>query len=119
MQKLVALCLVLSLGLSAVGCSTYSGGVAPSNVPVDPASYSLGRHVSGTSWGVCILWIIPVSFASTQDALESALRGSNGRPIVQVTADTRKYYWVPLIYLERIKVEGIATNPVAAKTSSR
>ena len=112
MKKLVALCLVLLLGMSAAGCSTFSGGVAPSNVPVDPASYSLGRHVSGTSWGVNVLWFIPVSFASTQDALESALRGGNGQPIVQVTADTRKYYWVPLVYLERIKVEGIATKPV-------
>lgn len=119
MQKFVALCLVLVLGLAAAGCSTYSGGVSPSNVPLAPNSYSPGRHVSGTSWGVYILWLIPVSFANTQDALDSALGGSNGRPIVQVTADTRKYYWVPLVYLERIKVEGVATTPVAAKTSSR
>ena len=116
MQKLMAFSVVLLLGLAAVGCSTYSGGVAPSNVPLDPESYTLGRPVSGTSWGIYVLWFIPVSFANTQDALDDALGDSRGRPIVQVTADTRKYYWVPLIYLERIEVEGIATRPVAAKT---
>ena len=113
------MCLVLLLGLVAAGCSTYSGGVSPSNVPLDPESYTPGRSVSGTSWGVNILWFIPVSFASTQDALVSALGGSNGRPIVLVTADTRKYYWIPLVYVERIKVEGTTTKPVAAKTPSK
>ena len=79
MRKVTALCLVLLFGLSAVGCSTFSGGVAPSNVPLEPNSYSQGARVSGASWGVNILWFIPVSFASTQDALDGALRGSNGR----------------------------------------
>ena len=115
MQKFVALCLVLLLGMSTAGCSTFSGGVAPSNVPLDPDSYTRTGRVSGTSWGVYILWLIPVAFPSTQEALDSALRGGNGRPIVQVTADTRKYYRVPLMYLERIKVEGVATQPAAGK----
>ena len=99
------------LALAVTGCSTYSGGVAPSNVPLEPNSYTTGGRVTGTSWGVNILWFIPVSFCSTRDALDSALRQSSGGPLIQVTADTRKYYWVPLIFLERIKVEGISVRP--------
>lgn len=118
MRKLAALCLVLLLGLAAVGCSTYSGGVAPSNVPLEPNSYTTGGRVTGTSWGVNILWFIPVSFCSTQSALAAALDESGGRALVQVTVDTRKYYWVPLMYLERIKVEGISVRPVRPKETS-
>jgi len=117
MKKAVVVSVIALLALAVTGCSTYSGGVAPSNVPLEPNSYTTGGRVTGTSWGVNILWFIPVSFCSTPDALDSALRQSSGRPLIQVTADTRKYYWVPLIFLERIKVEGISVRP--KETSSK
>lgn len=110
MKKAVVVSVIALLGLSVVGCSTYSGGIAPSNVPLEPGSYTTAGRVSGASWGVNILWFIPVSFASTQSALAAALDGSGGRALIQVTADTRKYYWVPLVYIERIKVEGTAVR---------
>jgi len=116
MKKAVVVSIIALLALAVTGCSTYSGGVAPSNVPLEPNSYTTGGRVTGTSWGVNILWFIPVSFCSTQSALAAALDESSGRALVQVTADTRKYYWVPLIYLERIKVEGISVRPNEASS---
>ncbi|MFO7897741.1 MAG: hypothetical protein R6V58_01625 [Planctomycetota bacterium] len=102
------------IAVSAVGCRTYSGGVAPSSVPLEQGTYTPGRSVAGASWGVHLLYMIPVTAPSTSEALEEAVRANGGRPIIQVTADTRRYYWVPLVFLERIQVEGYAAMPDAA-----
>ena len=115
MRGLTVLCMVVAVGLAACGCTTNSGGVAPSTKPLDAGTYTLGARVSGTSWGVYIFGFIPVAFPETSEALDLALRESNGRPLVQVTTDTRHYYWPwPIVYLERIKVEGTATFQVPA-----
>jgi hypothetical protein len=103
----VVLCLA---ALLASGCTTTSGGVAASSMPLKPGDFSAGRRVSGSSWGIYALWFIPVTFPSTSAALDDAVRVGGGQPLVQVTADTRKYYWVPFFYLERIEVTGNTTR---------
>ncbi len=113
MRNALILGVLVLLVLAAAGCRTYSGGVAPSNVPLAPDSYTKGARVSGTSWGIYIFWFIPVGFPSTEVALDDALRQSNGRPLVGVTTDTRHYFWPMIVYLERIKVDGTTALPMS------
>ena len=111
MGKAVTMVLLAALVGVASGCMTSSGGIAPSNRPLEPNSYALLDRVSGTSWGVSVLWLFPVSQASTSEALEKALAQKNADAIVQITVDNSKFFVIlGLAYIEWTKVEGIAVK---------
>lgn len=109
---LVVTLIVLSAVVS--GCVTYSAGVAPATKPLGPDEYDMIGSAEGTSWGVNVLFI-PFCQANTADALQEALKDRAADALITVSVDNRAYYF-PLVYLQRIKVEGMAVKePVRVK----
>jgi len=70
-----------------------SGGIAPSNIPLEPGSYrELGKVVGGD----CQYELIPISGGNrTHSALEDALDDiPNTSALVQITSYTYSQYWI-------------------------
>lgn len=112
MRRLALFVLFVALACVVSGCVTYSGGVAASTKPLGPDEYTVQSGTSGTSWGITVLGI-PFKQASTAAAVSDALRGADA--LIQVTVDNRTYN-LPLVFLQRIKVEGmVVKEPVRVK----
>ena len=67
--------ITLALSSTLIGCSHISGGISPSNIPLEPGSYrTLGKAVGGDCQ-YKLLGIIPLSNGNeTHVALEDALK---------------------------------------------
>jgi hypothetical protein len=90
------LLLVLALSL-LVGCTHTSGGVAPSNVPIEPGKYRvLKTDAHGSDCLVALLGFIPVSGGNeTRRAVSSALKDAPGADaLVNITADSYRQFWI-------------------------
>ena len=98
---------VLALALAS-GCVTESAGITGSTIPLEPGGYQTMGQVEGTSWGVWFL-IIPLTQASTRDAMLEAQDAKRGEALINVTVDNTTYF-PPLFYLKRIRVEGTAVR---------
>lgn len=106
MRKLLLLGSVVAL---LAGCGHISGGVAPSNVPVAPNSYTELGSVRGDSCVYYLLGLLPLSKGNeTKDALNDALiQKPATTALINVTADT---YSQNFIIFSRVctQIDGIA-----------
>lgn len=87
---------LLALSSTLIGCAHTSGGIAPSNIPLEPGSYrELGKAVGGDCQ-YKLLGLIPLSGGNqTYSALEDALDDiPNTSALVQITSDTYSQYWI-------------------------
>jgi len=87
---------LLALGSTLIGCAHTAGGIAPSNIPLEPGSYrELGKVVGGDCQ-YSLLGIIPLTGGNqTHSALEDALNDiPNTSALVQITSDTYNQYWI-------------------------
>jgi len=109
MNGLRLVALLVALSLSGGGCIVVSAGISPSTTPLEKRSdYVIMQEqpVSGSSWGVLILWAIPVSQAGTEKAREIALEQHRADALIDVTTEN----WViflPLVTLMRIEMTGL------------
>ncbi|NOR80707.1 MAG: hypothetical protein GQ529_07730 [Methyloprofundus sp.] len=86
----------LALGSTLIGCSHVSGGIAPSNIPLEPGSYRILGKAVGGDCQYQLLGLIPISGGNeTHSALEDALTDiPNTTALVQITSDTYSQYWI-------------------------
>lgn len=87
MKKLLLLGMLV---FAVSGCGHISGGVAPSNIPLTPNSYSELGPVHGESCLYYFLGLIPVTKGNeTKDALDDALKQrAETSALINITADT-------------------------------
>lgn len=104
---LAATALGLTALLTFTGCSTISGGVAPSSTPIEGRKYSTLGMTASTDSRIAILGIIPISSSnSTRDALEAAIRKVHADALIDVTVETYFQWWI-LFTRTVTKVEGL------------
>jgi hypothetical protein len=94
-MRLLALLLVPVL---VAGCMHATGGVAPSNVPLEPGTYVELGPVHGDDCLYALLGILPLSGGNeTRRAVEEALAARAGATaLVNVTSDTFHQFWLIL-----------------------
>ena len=100
---------VTMLALAIQGCITWSGGVAPSNKPIDPEDYVVIDRVSGSSWGVNILGFLQVAKADTEEAMNEAETAVASDGLIRITVNNTGY-WFLIINLQEIEVEALAVR---------
>lgn len=109
MFKKILLLLAVVAGIT--GCGHVTGGVAPSNIPLAPGSYTEIGAVRGKTCVYHLLGIIPLTGGNeTKDALDEALKENAGTyALINVTADS---YAQNFILLSRMctQVDGIAVK---------
>jgi len=88
--------ITLALGSTLIGCAHTSGGIATSNIPLEPGSYRILGEAVGGDCQYKILGIIPVTGGNeTHTALEDALSDiPNTTALVQISSDTYSQYWI-------------------------
>ena len=93
LRKILA---TLALGSTLIGCSHTSGGIAASNIPLEPGSYRILGEAKGGDCQYKLLGIIPISGGNqTYSALEDALTDvPNTTALVQISSDTYSQYWI-------------------------
>jgi hypothetical protein len=104
----------VAVALAASGCLHYSGGIAPSNVPLDPDGYTVIGPAYGIDcrWG--ILGIIPLSGANeTRRAVEQAIQSTPGADaLVNVSTDTFGQYWLVISrHCTEVHAMAVQRNP--------
>jgi hypothetical protein len=84
--------------LTVAGCIHQAGGVAASNVPLDPDGYTVIGPAYGNDCRWALLGLVPLSGGNeTRRALEEALRETPGADaLVHITADTFTQFWLIL-----------------------
>jgi len=84
MKKMLAVLALISL---LAGCGHMTGGVAPSNIPLAPNSYTELGPVRGEDCVYHILGLIPVGNGNeTKDALANALAGCANLKLIREEA---------------------------------
>lgn len=93
MKRLLSIVAVVAL---LMGCGHVTGGVAPSNIPLAPNSYTELGPVRGVDCVYYLLGFIPLSNGNeTKDALEDALKQQSGATaLINITADTYGMYFI-------------------------
>lgn len=88
--------LVLSLILFAAGCTRLPGGVAPSNIPLEPGGYLEIGPVSASDCKVNLFGILPVSGSNrVADAVRSALlKESQADALINISIDLSSKYFI-------------------------
>lgn len=113
MKKVLKLAVSLMVAAAILpGCMSSSAGLAPSTMPLkssDDYTVLSQEDVSGSSWGVNLLGILPLSEMSTAKSRDRAIRAAGADALIDVT--TNNYmYMIPAgpfpIYLYRIQVAG-------------
>ncbi|GFO74394.1 hypothetical protein BPLS_P1084 [Bathymodiolus platifrons methanotrophic gill symbiont] len=86
----------LVLSSTLIACAHTSGGIATSNIPLEPASYRILGQAKGGDCQYKLLGIIPLTGGNeTHSALEDALTDiPNTTALVQITSDTYSQYWI-------------------------
>ncbi len=85
----------LILCLSLAGCSRIPGGVAPSNVPLEPGTYTIVGPVSATDCKVDLLGLIPISGGNyTHQAIEKARKNGNADALIGISVDRSSKYFI-------------------------
>jgi hypothetical protein len=76
--------------LLGTACAHYSGGIAASNVPLEPGSYTVLGETKGQDCVYYLLGLIPLSGSNhTKAAVDAAIRSQPGATaLVDVTSDT-------------------------------
>ncbi len=101
----VAVCLL-------TGCSMYSTGLSPSNIPITADdTYTKIGPTSGSSWGI-LLYILPICASDPMDrAVNEAIRNGGGNALVEMTSDNAVLF-LGIISIYRTRVEATAVNYV-------
>ena len=83
------LVVALVLGLLAVGCVRQPGGIAPSNIPLNPGGYTTIGAVESSDCKVNLFMIIPISGSNrVADAMNNALAKRPGaNALVNISID--------------------------------
>lgn len=90
MKRSALALLALVVLLLAGACAHQSGGIAASNVPLDPDGYEVLGDVKGQDCVYYLLGILPLSGSNhTKAAVDAALRRRPGATaLVGITSDT-------------------------------
>jgi hypothetical protein len=100
--------------LSLLGCVHQTGGVAPSNIPLEPGSYTELGPTRGNDCRYVLLGLIPITGGNeTYSAVQKAIRRRKGQALVNITADT---YSENFIVFSRTCTQVVAT---AVRLNSR
>ena len=93
MKKLLAVIVIVVL---LIGCVHISGGVAPSNIPLAPNSYTELGYVRGIDCVYYLFCIIPLTNGNeTKDALADALQQKpEATALINITADTYSMFFI-------------------------
>jgi len=88
--------LVFVLCMFALGCARSPGGVASSNIPVAPGSYTVLGSATGSDCKINLLGIIPISGGNDlSDALAEAKSDRPGTDaLVEITVDSTSKYFI-------------------------
>lgn len=88
----------------AVGCARWSGGIAPSNVPVEGRNYRILGEVkmTDTRWALFGLpgfdgtpGLIPLTGSNTiREALEEAISSKGADALINITVETYIQNWL-------------------------
>lgn len=107
LRILVTLAIVACLA----GCGHLSGGVATSNIPLAPGSYTELGQVRGDTCVYYLLGLLPLSGGNeTKYALEDALRQKpQTNALINITADTYSQFFI-LFSRTCTQVDGIAVR---------
>lgn len=110
MSRLAMFVVAVLVATMACGCITTSAGIAPSNRPVDMEKVVIGKQVEGTSWGMNILFFIPLFQANTADALDEATTKGRTDTLIDITVDNRQIFFFGILNFQKIKVSGMSVT---------
>lgn len=110
MSRMAMLVAAVVVVVMASGCITTSAGIAPSNRPVDMEKVVVGKTVEGTSWGMNILFFIPLFQANTADALDEATTKGRTDTLIDITIDNRHVFFFGILNFQKIKVQGTSVT---------
>jgi hypothetical protein len=103
--------LLITIAVFFTGCGHMTGGVAPSNIPLTPNSYTELGPVRGCDCVYYILGVIPISGGNeTKKALADALlQKPETKALVNITSDN---YSMNFLLFSKIctQVDGIAVT---------
>ena len=104
---MIRVALVLLLGLSLVGCIHSAGGIAASNIPLSPGSYTELGRTKGNDCVYFLFGFLPISGGNeTHAAVQRAIQHGNGDALINVTSDT---YTQSFIIFTRTCTQVVAT----------
>jgi hypothetical protein len=97
MKKVLLFAGVSILILTLSGCMSYTGGVAPSNVPLEGKTYSKLGKSQGADNTWYLFGVLPLgTSASTEVALNRAIRKKDGDAMINITSDGYNYNYIVL-----------------------
>ena len=101
--------ILIMIALSVTACARLSGGIAPSNIPVEPGSYQVLGDARGQDCTYYLLGLIPLQGKNTTSkAMDFALEPyPEAEALVGITSDTFSQYFI-LFSRACITVEGQA-----------
>lgn len=86
--------MTVSLLISMSGCQTWTGGVAPSNVPLKGKHYAVLGESQGQDATWYLFGFIPLTTStSTKSAEQDCIGKYYGDALIDVTSDTYYYYY--------------------------
>jgi hypothetical protein len=90
-------------------CAHYSGGIAPSNVPLEPGQYTVLGETKGQDCVYYLLGLLPLSGSNhTKAALDAAIRRRPGATaLIDITSDTYSQTFI-VVTRSCIVVEALA-----------
>ena len=109
MKALAGLALAALLAVSAGGCLSSPGGLAPSTMPITGKdSYvTVQPHVSGGEGSIGI-FAIPLSTPNANDALQAVKQKYNADGLINVTVENRTWWpmLIPIVTYHQIVITG-------------
>jgi hypothetical protein len=95
MKRILILATLFFL-VGATACTRMPGGIAPSNIPINPGQYTVLGPVEAQDCKVNLLMLIPVSGANNlNDAVQAALGRRPGTDaLVNITVDRVSKFFI-------------------------
>jgi len=89
------LLLSLSLALFTLGCARMPGGVAASNIPLEPGGYTPIGRVSASDCKINLFGLIPISGGNRLDqAMDAAIAKKGAHALVDIAVDYSQKYFI-------------------------
>ncbi len=111
MKRIVSTVSLFAILILGSACANVSGGIAPSNVPLAPGSYSVLGDTHGKSCVTRLFGVLPLSGSNTtSNAVENALKRKKGATaLINITSDSYNTYWL-IVTRSCIRVEATAVS---------